>query len=181
LTRQKRHNILSELGLDYNLWASGEYWYWSYCSLEVLRKVGSTLTGTGSEFAELICKINGETYHAIQRISATGHPTSNICLVELFKLRQVLQSQIARASRGKAVAYECWGYPKIRMRSPNTRERNTRMFRDTDDARGDKESPKHCSCLKSCESFYTCPRATFYRETKGLLHSENTLEYKEYS
>jgi hypothetical protein len=53
--------------------------------------------------------------------------------------------------------------------------------RGTDDARGDKESPKYCSYLKNCEPFYTCPRAPFYRETKGLLHSENTLESKEYS
>jgi hypothetical protein len=43
-----------------------------------------------------------------------------------------------------------------------------------DDVRGDKGSPKDCSCLKSCESFYTCPHAPFYRETKGLLHSDNT-------
>jgi hypothetical protein len=53
--------------------------------------------------------------------------------------------------------------------------------RSTDDTRGDKESPKDCSCLKSCESFYTCPRAPFYRETKGLLHSENVPESMEYS
>jgi hypothetical protein len=37
---------------------------------------------------------------------------------------------------------------------------------------GDKESPKACTRLKSCESLYTCPRAPFYRETKGLLHSK---------
>jgi hypothetical protein len=55
------------------------------------------------------------------------------------------------------------------------------QVRSTDDARGDKESPKDCSCLKSCEPFYTCPRASFSRETKGLLHSENTLESREYS
>jgi hypothetical protein len=35
--------------------------------------------------------------------------------------------------------------------------------------------------LKSCESLYTCPCAPFYRETKGLLHSETTLESREYS
>jgi hypothetical protein len=64
------------------------------------------------------------------------------------------------------------GYPKIRMRSPSTRERNSQTFRNTDDVRGDKESRKDCSCFKSCEPFYTCPRAPFYRETKGLLHSE---------
>jgi hypothetical protein len=47
--------------------------------------------------------------------------------------------------------------------------------------RGDKESPKACTRLKSCESLYTCPRAPFYRETKGLLHSEITLKSREYS
>jgi hypothetical protein len=46
---------------------------------------------------------------------------------------------------------------------------------------GDKESPKVCTRFKSCESLYTCPRAPFYRETKRLLHSEITLESKEYS
>jgi hypothetical protein len=46
---------------------------------------------------------------------------------------------------------------------------------------GDKESPKACTYLKSCEPLYTCPCAPFYRKTKGLLHSENTLESKEYS
>jgi hypothetical protein len=46
---------------------------------------------------------------------------------------------------------------------------------------GDKESPKACPHLKSCESLYTCPCAPFYRETKGILHSENTLESREYS
>jgi hypothetical protein len=32
---------------------------------------------------------------------------------------------------------------------------------------------KDCLNLKSCESFYTCPHTPFYRETKGLLQSEN--------
>jgi hypothetical protein len=44
------------------------------------------------------------------------------------------------------------GYPKIRMSSPNTRERNANTFKDMDNARGDKESPKDSSSLKSCES-----------------------------
>jgi hypothetical protein len=48
------------------------------------------------------------------------------------------------------------------------------------DVRGDKGSPKDCLCPKSCESFYTCPHVPFYRETKGLLHPDNTLELKEY-
>jgi hypothetical protein len=74
----------------------------------------------------------------------------------------------------------CWGYPKIWIRPQNTRERSAQTFRNTYEVRGDKESPKDCSRLKSCVSFYTCPRAPFYRETKGLLHSESTLESKKY-
>jgi hypothetical protein len=73
------------------------------------------------------------------------------------------------------------GYPKIRMESPNTRERIVGKFKYSDDTSGDKKSPKDCSNLKSCECFYTCPRAPFYRDTKGLLHSGNTLGPKEYS
>jgi hypothetical protein len=65
---------------------------------------------------------------------------------------------------------QCWGYPKIRIGSPNTREgKNGHVqFKYTDDAEGDLESPKDCSSLKSCESSYTCPHAPFYREAKGL-------------
>jgi hypothetical protein len=71
-------------------------------------------------------------------------------------------------------------------RVPRTQEYNNTectnvQVRNTIHKRGDKESPKYCSRLKSCESLYTCPRAPFYRETKVLLHSENTLESKEYS
>jgi hypothetical protein len=41
--------------------------------------------------------------------------------------------------------------------------------------------PQVTQIPKNCESIYTCPRTPFYRETKGLLHSKNTLELKEYS
>jgi hypothetical protein len=37
--------------------------------------------------------------------------------------------------------------------------------------KGDKESPKARTCLKSCEHLYTCPRTPFYRETNGLFTS----------
>jgi hypothetical protein len=67
------------------------------------------------------------------------------------------------------------------VRPPNTREKNANTFKYADDARGDKESPKDYSSLKGCESFYTWPHAPFYREAKGLLRSESTLESKEYS
>jgi hypothetical protein len=66
---------------------------------------------------------------------------------------------------------------------PRTQEENVgkRSSQNRDDARGDKGSPRSHSYLKSCEYFYMCPRAPFYRETNGLLHSENTLRPKEYS
>jgi hypothetical protein len=73
---------------------------------------------------------------------------------------------------------------RISGQNPRTRGRKESghvQFKYTDDVKGEKESPKDCPSLKSCESSYTCPRARFYRETKGLLHSENTLELEEYS
>jgi hypothetical protein len=36
------------------------------------------------------------------------------------------------------------------MRSPNTREVIVNAFKYSNDAKGDKESPKDCSHLKSC-------------------------------
>jgi hypothetical protein len=39
---------------------------------------------------------------------------------------------------------------------------------ESHEERGDKESPKACICLKSCESLYTCPHAPSYRETKDF-------------
>jgi hypothetical protein len=76
-----------------------------------------------------------------------------------------------------------WGIRKFE-RDPRTQAcRNTKYMnvqaRNRIHERRDKESPKDCSCLKSCESLCTCPRAPFYREAKGFLHSENTLESKE--
>jgi hypothetical protein len=78
----------------------------------------------------------------------------------------------------------CWGGVSEnpdKIPEHKRREWTNVQVKVTNDERGDKESPNDCSCLKSCESFYTCPRAPFYREAKGLLHSENTLESREYS
>jgi hypothetical protein len=41
--------------------------------------------------------------------------------------------------------------------------------------------PADCTSSKKFESVYTWPRAPFYRETKGLLHTKNTLGLREYS
>jgi hypothetical protein len=77
---------------------------------------------------------------------------------------------------------QCWGVSENPDKIPKHKRRECAnvQVRSTDDAGGDKESPKDCSNLKSYESLYTCPRAPFYRETKGLLHSESTLKSKEY-
>jgi hypothetical protein len=42
----------------------------------------------------------------------------------------------------------------------NTEYVNVQVW-NTIHERGEKESPKDCSCLKSCESLYTCPHAPF--------------------
>jgi hypothetical protein len=60
------------------------------------------------------------------------------------------------------------GGSENQMESPNTRITNESAQVTKD---GEKESPKACTHLKSCESFYTCPRAPFYRKTKGLFTS----------
>jgi hypothetical protein len=77
------------------------------------------------------------------------------------------------------------GCPKIRKGSPNTEMHELRIHErsspELNYRRRRQESPKDCSHLKSYVSFYTFPRAPFYRETNELLHSENTLESKEYS
>jgi hypothetical protein len=64
------------------------------------------------------------------------------------------------------------GIPEHTSQEPET---------ESHEERGDKESPKACARLKSCESLYTCPRVPFYRKTNGLFHFENTLESREYS
>ncbi|XP_062192468.1 zinc finger BED domain-containing protein RICESLEEPER 1-like [Phragmites australis] len=96
LTRQKCQQLLSQLGLECQ-WAYGEHWYACYCSLEVLRKEdSSTIADIGSEIVGLLCNIWGKIYGAIKRISASSCPTSNLCLAELFNVREVLQSELER-------------------------------------------------------------------------------------
>jgi hypothetical protein len=58
------------------------------------------------------------------------------------------------------------GGSENRMESPNTRFRNDHT--KVAEKEGDKESPKACTRLKSCESLYTCPRAPFIRRRRDL-------------
>lgn len=96
LTRQKCQQIFSDIGLD-NLRAHDKLWYSTYCCLEFLRKHGCSASGgTGTELlTQVFCEVWGETYRAIQTLSACSGPTSNLCLRVLFKVRDVFQSQVA--------------------------------------------------------------------------------------
>uniref|UniRef100_A0A0A9C283 HAT C-terminal dimerisation domain-containing protein n=1 Tax=Arundo donax TaxID=35708 RepID=A0A0A9C283_ARUDO len=98
MTRQEREKLLSDLGLEC-LRAYDEDWYSCYCSLEILRKkTSSTTTVTISKFSQLLCKLWGAIYRAIRTISASRCSTSNLCLIELLKLREVLQYEQATNS-----------------------------------------------------------------------------------
>jgi hypothetical protein len=46
---------------------------------------------------------------------------------------------------------------------------------------GGQGIPESLSSPQKLWTFYMCPRAAFYREANGLLHSEATLESREYS
>jgi hypothetical protein len=74
------------------------------------------------------------------------------------------------------------GYPKNSDDSPNTREREFLARSTTQLECGETVIPSaDCTSSKKSESDFTCPRAPFYREVKGLLHTENTLNLREYS
>jgi hypothetical protein len=75
------------------------------------------------------------------------------------------------------------GYPRNSDGSPNMRERERVLstLKHRISTLGDNGSPGRWLKFQKSESIYTCPRAPFYREMKGLLHSENALELEEYS
>lgn len=86
ITRQDREEILSKLGID-DLRPYDQQWFLLYCSLQFLHKYGSTT----SEFRQLLTKLWGEIYRAIKTVSDPSRPTSHLGLVELFKVRDLLQ------------------------------------------------------------------------------------------
>ncbi|KAG2581289.1 hypothetical protein PVAP13_6KG175140 [Panicum virgatum] len=98
LTRQERLQLLSKLDLDLEL-AFDKSWCATYSSLQVLRKRGSTDQLVGAELCEKpLCKVWEQVYSSIQTISASTFPTSNLCLAELFKLREILHSELPQFS-----------------------------------------------------------------------------------
>jgi hypothetical protein len=73
------------------------------------------------------------------------------------------------------------GYPKNSDESPNTRERVLGTFKHKVRVQRDCNSLCRMHKFQKSESVYTCPHAPFYREMKGLLHTDNTLRLREYS
>jgi hypothetical protein len=63
------------------------------------------------------------------------------------------------------------GYPKNSDDSPNTREKVFNTFKHKVRALRGSDSLSRLHKSQKSESVYTCPRAPFYREMKGLLHS----------
>jgi Fe-S-cluster-containing dehydrogenase component len=73
-------------------------------------------------------------------------------------------------------------YPKNSDDSPNTREREFLVRSSTQlEYRETVILSADCTTSKKSECVYTCPRAPFYREMKGLLHTDNTPTIREYS
>ncbi|XP_039852653.1 zinc finger BED domain-containing protein RICESLEEPER 2-like isoform X2 [Panicum virgatum] len=110
LTRQKHLQLLSELDLDLKL-AWGQRWYACYSSLEVLCKRRFTGKLVGAELCvQLLCKVWEQVYRGIQTISASTFPTSNLCLAELFKLREILHSELAQFGGDDADVQDQYDY-----------------------------------------------------------------------
>ncbi|CAO2189975.1 unnamed protein product [Urochloa humidicola] len=89
---------LAKLGLLDDLWEYGETWYSCYCCLEILAKA---VPPNSDEYTrQLLRTLWWEIYRAIKTVSDSSCPTPNLCLQELFKVRDVLQSQLSKAPAG---------------------------------------------------------------------------------
>jgi hypothetical protein len=74
------------------------------------------------------------------------------------------------------------GYPKIRTWFPNTRKREKQTRSSATGMRkGTVNLLQTAQVSKIVNPFTRALAPLFYRETKGLLHSENTVALKEYS
>ncbi|WVZ95288.1 hypothetical protein U9M48_041073 [Paspalum notatum var. saurae] len=99
LTRQRRQDLLSQHGLD-DPRECNEQWYSCYSTFEVLRKgYSSTIAGTDFQVIRILCDVWGKLYRAIKTISHRSRsPTSHLCLIELFTLREALQTKLESAT-----------------------------------------------------------------------------------
>ncbi|KAL6856875.1 hypothetical protein ACP4OV_018257 [Aristida adscensionis] len=100
MDRQERAQLLSDGGPE-NLWEYTEPWYLCYRSLEVLRTKDSI-----SNIEQMFCNLWGAVHHAIKTISTSWDPTSHLCLVELFKVREALVSEEEAAHKANDARVE---------------------------------------------------------------------------
>jgi hypothetical protein len=107
VTRQEREQFYSQNGLDHLLPYDKE-WYSCYCSMLFLLRSDSSF----HFLIEQMCHVWGEIHRAIKTISDPNHPTSNIVLRELFKVRETLHSQMAEASGREKDLYDDINVPK---------------------------------------------------------------------
>ncbi|RLN03818.1 zinc finger BED domain-containing protein DAYSLEEPER-like [Panicum miliaceum] len=85
-------------------WEYDEHWYWCYCPLEIADHDGDIETGS----QELLHSLWKVIHRAIQTVSNSSHPTADLCLEQLFKVRYALKSQLSKATA--AHAGECSGF-----------------------------------------------------------------------
>lgn len=116
LNTQEREELLAQLCLQ-DISTYNERWYSFYCSLEILHNKGRGGCSTRvqdtcilkgeqeTESTRLLRNIWGKIYQAIQNISVPNLPTSNLCLRELFLVREALQSELQGACGDKANLY----------------------------------------------------------------------------
>ena len=94
--------VYSQLGMD-ELRPYQNQWYLCYCCVQFLHH---NRDDEVSEFEKLLSKLWGEIYRAIKTVSDPSFPTSHLGLVELFKIRDLLQSELTRASGDTTPTYE---------------------------------------------------------------------------
>lgn len=98
--KKKRRDISSHLQLDHP-WTYNKWWYAYYYAIEIIHKECSSgpakiraLAGKvifhETWFTELLRTTLGRIYRAIKTISASSLPTSNLVLIEMLEVRDML-------------------------------------------------------------------------------------------
>ncbi|XP_040376341.1 uncharacterized protein LOC121053469 [Oryza brachyantha] len=111
LTRKKRKDISSRLRLNHS-WTYNSWWYAFYYALQILHEECSSgaaeiagLVGEDTfdetDTTELFRTTLGVVYNAIETVSASTCPTSNLSLIETVKLKRKIDSGYNIASRKK--------------------------------------------------------------------------------
>jgi len=95
INRRKREWLLPYLRLDSPL-EYGEQWYSWYCTLKTMHLGGLNAVDGSKSFVSLVCEVWGEIHRAIQRISTSTCPASDLGPV-LLKVSDALKTEIENA------------------------------------------------------------------------------------